>query len=730
MTEETYWASRKPEELVEAALAHVWDYYEELLTGGWFEVILRATWRYYNLEAGDYTGAGQHAGSRISFGGEQGELSYVRVNHFRSFVRHLLSLTTSNRPSFEPRPRTGSEKARQQVPAARNLLEWYFRRGRLEVTCARAVEISLIMREGYVWLDWDARAGEKVRDDIVFDGDQPAYLTDEDGERVTDESGAPIPQTIEVYQGDLVSREKTPLDVITPRCADPRNPPWRIVRGTANRWDLIASYPELAEKIRAFKPPEDDMRLDIREARPQSQETGSDEIPVWHLYHKRSSALPEGRVLSFLDSDIWFADGPLPFPTIPVVRVAPSEMIGTGRGYSDSWDLIGLAESYDAAFSALLTQVDAFAVPNVIAPEGSDVQPSDVAGGLNFWTYPPGMSPPGFMVPPPFSPAAQELMARSEEAMAKLSGVNSVVRGDPDSNIKSGAMASLIQSQAMQYNAGLQGDYFRLLEDVGTLLIQVCQQFASEERLIAIVGDDTDALASFKKDDIADIDGVTLDIGNPLARTTAGRYQLAEKLLDAKMIDPSQFMDVMRTGAVEDWFRRPRQERALIRQENELLAKAPPIVPASPMRDPRTGKPLPLAHTHEVAGVPVLATDNHPQHMSEHAVGLTRAQARNDQATQDAHLAHIYHHYSVWKATPPELRKILGIPDAPPTREEEATQAQQRPPGAGVPPVGAPPGPQGPRPQNAPPDPGQMAGAGGAAPPGVAPNSPAPSAPA
>jgi hypothetical protein len=72
--------------------------------------------------------------------------------------------------------------------------------------------------------------------------------------------------------------------------------------------------------------------------------------------------------------------------------------------------------------------------------------------------------------------------------LRRLSGVNSVARGNPEASLKSGAALALVQSMAIQFSQNLQQSYARLVEDVGTGTIKILQTYASVPRVAAIAG--------------------------------------------------------------------------------------------------------------------------------------------------------------------------------------------------------------------------------------------------
>jgi hypothetical protein len=114
-----------------------------------------------------------------------------------------------------------------------------------------------------------------------------------------------------------------------------------------------------------------------------------------------------------------------------------------------------------------------------------------------------------------------------------------VARGNPDpkQNLRSGNALALVQAQALQYISGLQQSYIQLIEDVGTNLITLLQDFATVPRIAQIAGkSNATSMKEFSGGDLNSINRVVVDAGNALAQTTAGRVEMASQLIQMGMI--------------------------------------------------------------------------------------------------------------------------------------------------------------------------------------------------
>jgi len=286
-----------------------------------------------------------------------------------------------------------------------------------------------------------------------------------------------------------------------------------------------------------------------------------------------------------------------------------------------------------------MTNQATFGVQNVLVPKGSDLSVSQVAGGLNLMEY----DPKGNNAKPEALNLTQtpavifNFMQMIEKLMETISGVNSVARGNPEASLKSGAALALVQSMAIQFSQNLQRAYAQLIEDVGTGTINILKDFAATPRVAAIAGkSNRPLLKEFVGDDLKAINRVMVDMGNPITRTTAGKTQLAETLLQNELIDNAdQYIQVVTTGILQPIIEGKQSQLSLIKGENEMLSENKPVR--------------------------ALVTDDHQKHILEHTTVLANPEIRQDPNNPivAATLAHIQEHINMMNN--PMVQQLQGI---------------------------------------------------------------------
>ncbi len=557
----------------------------------------------------------------IRFDGEQGELVQLAVNEMRNIAQHMLVYVTSARPSMRARSINTDYKSLVQTKLANSLLDYYLREKRLEKYLRNAVESAIVLGSGYVKMEWNAKAGKVVE----YDED-----TNED-----------------IYEGDIEFSNLSPFDVIFDVNREDDKHDWILCRSfTKNRYDLIAKYPEYEEEILRLpsKSQLESFHLDTF----SYQDT--DLIPIYEFYHRATDAVPEGNYMLFLSENIILKDEAMPYRSLPIYKVSPSTIMGTPYGYSNMFDLLPIQDVLNSLYSAVATNQAAFAVQNIVATKGSGLNLQEISSGMNLMEINPGAD----IKPLQLTSSPKEvfdMIGLLKKDLETLSGVNSVSRGNPDPNLRSGNALALVQSMTLQFMSGLQQSYVAVIEDIGTGLINTFKDFAKVPRMAMITGKTNRTyLKEFTGDDLTSINRVIVDIGNPLSQTTAGRVEMAEQLLQMGAIkSPEQYFTVINTGQLDVMTEDTQSQLFLIKSENERLVSEEPVI--------------------------ALATDDHSLHIREHNSVLSDPELRFDPDLVQRTLNHIQEHINLLRTTDPALLQMWNQQPLGPAGGSPANQA-------------------------------------------------------
>jgi hypothetical protein len=632
-SEDQYFAARPVLDLITYCNSKSTDYYDFVLKYRFLDKWKRTYLAYYGMSQ-----SGTDS-SKLNQAGVNGEEYILKVNDFRSLLLGLLTMTTNQRPALQPKARNTDSKSLNETVLARTVLDYYMSEKHIEDRLKDSVEFALFGAEGFVVLDWDAKAGEE-------------YGTDPD-------SGAII------YDGDLTCRAFHPIDVVRECWGENAKRTWYIVREFQNKWDLASKYPDQAEGILSVSDSSDFMKRysNIN----YTSQTDVDHIPVFTFYHEKSPSLPNGRMTKYTGADICLTDGPLPFKNMPVYRTRPAEWHGTPFGYTVAYDLLGIQSNLDALNSIVATNQMNYGIQNILLPRGGEYNVYALAQGLNGIEYDPKVGEPKALNLLETPEEILKNIERLEKKQETLSGINSVARGDVDRDL-SGAALALIASQAVQFNNGLQQSYNSLLEEVGTGIIEILQEYALTPRMASIAGKSNRArVQEFKGADLAGINRVGIEQVNPMSKTAAGRMTMADNMLKGGLIKtPQHYFEVIMTGTLDSLYEHETSQILLIRSENEDLADGK--------------KPM------------AILTDNHRLHIDEHSTVLDSPEARSNPMLVNNTVDHMQEHFEILGSPDPKIQKILMLLGQQPL----GAPPQQQQPQSGPPPHG-PSGPAGPQ---------------------------------
>lgn len=567
-------------------------------------------WRCYEY----YYTAGVSAGS-VMRTGAHAEYSKIMVSDFRNLLQHQLLLATSNRPAWDCKAVNNDYKSKTQTILGNALLDYYLKEDGIEDLLVRAVEKALYSGEGFAEVAWNMDKGDEI--------------TDDQGNSVrTGNIDLHTYSTLEVIRDILVE--------------DWEKNNWVILRKKVNRYDLAAAFPDYYDQI--INLPSIYQSLQAYDIPPYKNKgqlniVDSDEVILWTLYCAKTASCPEGRLVEFTDDcSFVLTDVPLPYEDIPVYRVASANWNGSCFGYSIAFDLAPIQEAENILFSTALTNNRAFGVQLITYESGTNMSTKALSDGLSAIIRPRGTPPPQGINLTSTAPELYNFLGQLQQKQETLSGVNSVVRGDPTGALRgnSGAALALVQSQSVQFMNGLVASYNQLLENVGNAMIKRLQKFCQIPILADIVGKNNKTLLKqFTGEDLSLINRVQVQAANPITKTLAGKINLADTLLQSGIIKTADdYLMVLQTGNLQPMIHGETSELLLIADENEQIS-AGEIPPA-------------------------IYSDNHVLHIKEHnSVGSSNEARANPQIVQ-ALLSHCQQHIDLLRNTDPQLLQILG----------------------------------------------------------------------
>ncbi len=663
-TPDIYWAA-EPSDKIASAIRERWERYQaQLIEDGRIDVWRRADACYH----GRNPDGGFSNSREVTFGGQAGEVAQLHVGHYRRHVGGQLALATSQRPAIEVTATSNDPESVSSTQIARQIIDYDLDEG-LEAQAAECHERAIIYSEGYLIQTWDVNAGQPVATQMlapeIVDGG-------EGGLPETGEDPTQVGVEMVVRSGEVRVDVRSPLDVARDLDLDTMtDPPWYIVRTRVHRWEVAARFPEDAERRRAIleapAASADEYNLSGRSSRGGSE---SDYVHLLTLYHMKTDALPQGRIVEVIGEEWLFDDG-YPYDHCVVHRDVPTPQPDAATGYASSWDLLALSQALDAVESGMLSIHDAGSGVNWVAARGQKVDDKMLDGGMKLIEYDDdgmGRPPPGLMERPEVRDSDVKLSEHYQTHMRTISGQNAVVQGDPGANIKAGNFAALVASMAVQAINREASAYAALLRSVCTGRIKLYQSFATTPRIIELSGRDKSGhVEEFTKDKLSGVRRVKVELANPILRTLQGKADVADKMLERygpMQITIDRYFTLLQTGRLDDIDNDDLTHRVMARKENDYF---------------REGKG---------AVVQAAISDRHACHIHEHLKAINDIRLRvqltpEEQMQMQGLLMHVLEHANLWPQMTPAMLAA--------TKQEAVPMAMGMPPGA-------PPGPDGPPP--------------------------------
>ncbi len=584
--------------------------------------------------------SGQFNQDSFNITGENGELLFVSFNDFRNLIQHILNMTVSQPPNMQAKAINDDSESLIAAETFDGIFDYYmntYKSARLLKQSRLTVEYSLFIDTGYMLCEWDPEGGDPVDGKMTPDG-QP----------VLDERGQPQLN----YQGDMYFKARNCWDVFfDPGCENDDEPDWVLVRDQVNKHTYAKQFPEHKDRILNSSSKASDTLTAWR--RGMIRPTKTNMIEVFKFYHRPTAAMPMGRHAILLDPQTVLLDGPNPYDCIPLFSVKAGEGIGSIVGYCPGNSLAPVQLSQNVLDSAQMTNYAMFGVQNIAVKDPDQFDVTEIAGAMNILKY--SDAPP---IPLQLAKQADGIGEFDEKLSRKgetLSGINSVVRGDPDASLKSGKALGIVQAAAVQFNSALAASYAQFLKDVGNFMLQVFRKYATSKRVTQIVGkNQQQQSATWDKDTFGPIDRVAAELVDPAMRTLGYKTDLAMFMAQNNLTEtPQEFLTVLTTGQLKPVYRGEQTELNTIHQENsEMLEAAKELkgqidqMTAQAQGNPALMQQMTMQVEQQAQSLapPVMRWDNDDLHIMEHkAVACAPAVRRNGAVTQLV-MAHITAH--------------------------------------------------------------------------------------
>ena len=125
-------------------------------------------------------------------------------------------------------------------------------------------------------------------------------------------------------------------------------------------------------------------------------------------------------------------------------------------------------------------------------------------------------------------------------------------------------------------------------------------------------------IRNFQAQELINIDRVSVDLGNPLTQTYAGRYELVQQWTQFGIANPKTIVEFLKTGQVDSLIDGEFADLTLVQDENEMMKNGEAPI--------------------------MLRTDDHAYHKEQHRQLLSDPETRRNPQLVDVILTHIEEH--------------------------------------------------------------------------------------
>ena len=625
---------------------------------------------------------GARNSSELRDTGDDGETVEMHINQVKPVINNALSLIAGQRPAVKAVATNTNSDSLAQTRLAQQLHEYYDRRTNAQTRELDTVRGGLICSSWTLGQAWQPKDGKEW---MIGADDQP------------------------VYEGDIA------LFVLPPwRCVwdfaaqDDAQRKWVLFRRPIPRHDTAAQFssPEQAETREkllkatdansfktAGKSSDSDKNLDTLLGEHMPDE---DVLWCWELRHLPTLALPEGRLVRFVEPDIilWdsLAEGvayPYPDDELHAYEFCPERVVVGAAGHTSTFDLLGMQEFLDICTASIATQVNVNGQMRFWS--GGETGAQVRALGMN-GTVVETPSKPESLDFPALKPEVLEVANWALEQMRQAMALNNTVMGQPDKGMPASAQA-LQRAQAVQYHAVSQAEYVRLVSRNANGRLKMLKRFARAPRkLEAIAGRArTYEVREWQADNISGVEAFDVEPINPASQSFEARQAFGEMMVGKGLMSPDGYLTFVQTGSLEEGFDTKRQQKELVESNVSLLQKGigpPPVdmkamqpliqrhliatsraaamgAPPPPAPAPIFMEPPPGEDGKPTDCVRILKTDPHHLAIPAYLGVLSSPSSRGDAKLMKAATEAIQLSVEFWRALEPDECAAYGIPPLP-----------------------------------------------------------------
>jgi len=510
----------------------------------------------------------------------------LTINRIFPKVRARRAKFLKNRIRWDVFPATLEQRDKMNARATKKILDYQYRRIRLEKKYRQVLAISDTQARGYLWLYWDESVKVRVQ------------MTDPmSGQKVIKEAEL----------GDVGVEVGSPLEILVgdPQCPDLATQEELIRMKMRDVKTLQARYPDKEHLIKASTASTDIFRYQKQMASlsatgsvaqmedRKNKDGDSTQVLVTEYFVRPCPDYPNGRYVVISGEEVVLKDAELPYGfhdmenPFPCVEFADVEMAGQYWNPTVVEQLIGLQREYNLMRSKLAENIRLMAFPKLLAAKQHNIPPgawTSEAGEFVEYNAIPGHQPPQPWNPPNISSDVWQTIAILQKEFEDVSQIYPVSEGKA-AGATSGFQTNLLQEATDSVHAPDARAHEMVWEELGYKIRRLVKMGYDIPRLVTVAGHGMEPeVFEFSAEQIDENADIVVEAGSSLPDMKAARVQSIVDLYKAGLLGNVQDPEVQRKalqqlemGTLEESFDSVRKHEELAKFENIMLMEDKPV---------------------------------------------------------------------------------------------------------------------------------------------------------
>lgn len=533
-------------------------------------------------------------------------------NVYQTNTNQLVAQMTKTRPQIHAVPSSGADSDMKAAQFAERLFEYKWD----DLSMRSKLQSALVnaqLSQGYWLVTWDGLAGKSMK----------VMLNPADGQPIWDQELAGIfkeelreqAKQVGMDPQELISQFEKVVYMGDIR-VDVLDGPSVWLDPVPNNWEdcayAICKFPMTVDDIQARFGKKVTPNASSGDQAPQlmySSKSDASRRPsnvreTFHIYHKPTPALPQGRYAVWIegpDEFLYQGAWEFPFSMLPLVKFSGIERPGSVYDEARGTGARPMQKEMNDIISGIAMHRRVTMKPQMIAPVGSMRQRlTDEPGAVYEYNPVAGMTPE-WRQTPPLPNYVFETLQDVQRRLDRHFNIMPTERSSLPARTDSGSMVELVmEAVADQLSPEIQRMEIALAK-TGDLIAAYAQHFYQEERMLRIKG--PGGSVSVAKFQNADLDGsysFEAEAGSGLPRTRAGQMQQIKELVEMGTLDPREAVMYLPIAGLKGVRTRLASDEDFANRKIDKLIKGEPLNPAAMQQalsavtqtgqDPRTGE--------------------------------------------------------------------------------------------------------------------------------------------